>query len=90
MGRRIQTQLVREAFEMAMLRHGNPKGVIFHSDQGSQYASREFRLQLAQHTAEHERRYNTLRPHSFNRHLPPNKGAVTLAKQSKPFILNYG
>jgi putative transposase len=25
-GQRIQTQLVREAFEMAMLRRGNPKG----------------------------------------------------------------
>ena len=47
LGRRIQTQLVRESFEMAMLRRGNPKGVIFHSDRGSQYASREFRLQLA-------------------------------------------
>ena len=26
-GRRIQTQLVRESFEMAMSRWGNPKGV---------------------------------------------------------------
>ena len=46
-GRRIQTQLVRESSQMVIWRRGNPKAVIFHSDLGSQYASREFWFQLA-------------------------------------------
>jgi putative transposase len=44
---RMQTQLVREAFDMAMLHRGHPQDVVFHSDRVSQYASCEFRLQLA-------------------------------------------
>jgi transposase InsO family protein len=46
-GSRMQTHLVREAFDRAMLHRGCPQGVLFHSDRGSQYASSEFRLQLA-------------------------------------------
>lgn len=39
---RMQTRLVYDAFEMAMLHRGCPQGVVFHSDRGNQYASCEF------------------------------------------------
>ena len=38
--------LVVRAFEMAQHLRGNPEGVIFHSDRGSQYASWQFRQRL--------------------------------------------
>lgn len=43
MGTRLVTQLVLDALEMALARR-RPKGVIHHSDQGSQYTSIEFGL----------------------------------------------
>lgn len=38
--------LVTKALSMAYEQRGSPKGVIFHSDQGSQYGSRQFRQHL--------------------------------------------
>lgn len=38
----MRTDLVTDALEMAIARRHPPKGVIFHSDRGTQYTSREF------------------------------------------------
>lgn len=38
--------LVIKALDMAYEQRGRPQGVLFHSDQGSQYASRRFRQRL--------------------------------------------
>ena len=43
---RIDRQLVCDAFHYAMARQGYPMGVMVHSDQGSQYCSRDFRALL--------------------------------------------
>ena len=43
---RIDRQLVCDAFNYAMARQGYPTGVMVHSDQGSQYCSRDFRALL--------------------------------------------
>lgn len=39
-------ELVIKALDMGYEQRGRPKGVMFHSDQGSQYASRKFRQRL--------------------------------------------
>ena len=38
----INTKLVLDTFHLAYSKRGYPKGVMFHSDQGSQYTSKEF------------------------------------------------
>ena len=43
---RIDRQLVCDTFNYAMARQGYPMGVMVHSDQGSQYCSRDFRALL--------------------------------------------
>ena len=43
---RADATLVVKALEMAYLQRGKPHGVMFHSDQGSQYLSRAFRQRL--------------------------------------------
>lgn len=43
------TQLVQDALTMAIWRRGKVEGVIVHSDQGSTYASGDYRKQLANH-----------------------------------------
>ena len=40
------TELVMKALELAHIQRGKPKQVMFHSDQGSQYAARRFQQQL--------------------------------------------
>ncbi len=45
-GHRIDRQLVCDAFNYAMARQGYPNSVMVHSDQGSQYCSRNFRAIL--------------------------------------------
>lgn len=42
--RRMQTSLVSDALKMALAMRGCPIGVIFHSDRGSQYASKKYRV----------------------------------------------
>lgn len=44
----METRLPLAALEMALQRRGHPREVIHHSDQGSQYASHEYRGALAQ------------------------------------------
>jgi putative transposase len=46
---RMTRQLVMDAFKQAVGRRGNVAGLIFHSDRGSQYASKDFRDLLAEH-----------------------------------------
>ena len=46
---RMRTSLVNNAFEMAMLTRTPPKGLIWHTDRGSQYASDEHRVLLQKH-----------------------------------------
>ena len=41
--------LVTAALESALMERGYPRGLMFHSDQGSQYASRKFRRFLWRH-----------------------------------------
>lgn len=43
------TDLVLRALDMAYAQRGGPKGVLFHSDQGSQYASLKLRQRLGQY-----------------------------------------
>ncbi len=43
---RIDRQLVCDAFNYALARQGYPTGLMIHSDQGSQYCSRDFRAVL--------------------------------------------
>lgn len=45
---RMTQQLVCDALTMALFRRGFPKGVIVHSDRGSQYCSRRYQKLLAQ------------------------------------------
>ncbi len=49
MAERMTTDLVCNALKMAIFRRKRPKGVIIHSDQGSQYCSHAYRQLLRQH-----------------------------------------
>ena len=44
--RRMAAQLVIDAFMMAIIHRRPPKGILFHSDRGSQYCSRKVRRRL--------------------------------------------
>ncbi|WIO74194.1 IS3 family transposase [Porticoccaceae bacterium LTM1] len=46
LGSQPNAELVVDALEKAYQQRGHPKGLMFHSDQGSQYASRLFRQRL--------------------------------------------
>jgi putative transposase len=48
MGTRIDAHLVLSALTMALMRRRPPRGLIFHSDRGSQYASCSFREKTSQ------------------------------------------
>jgi transposase InsO family protein len=47
MGTSLATELVTAAFMMAVMRRRPPRGLMFHSDRGTQYASLAFRKGLA-------------------------------------------
>lgn len=49
MSPRIDAQLVCEALQNALLRRGKPRGVILHSDRGSQYCSHDYRDLIKQY-----------------------------------------
>jgi len=49
MNKRISRQLVMDAFIMALWRRKPPRGLIFHSDRGSQYCSHDFQKLLKKH-----------------------------------------
>jgi transposase InsO family protein len=49
MDTRMEQQLVCDALQAALLVRGNPKGVMVHSGQGSQYCSKAFRKLLEKH-----------------------------------------
>jgi len=49
MSKRINKKLVCDALTMALWRRGFPKGVIVHTDRGSQYASKQYRQLLKNH-----------------------------------------
>lgn len=42
----MSKQLVSDALMMALWRRGFPRGVLFHSDRGSQYCSKDFQIML--------------------------------------------
>ncbi len=46
---RMTRDLVCNAFTMALRGRGFPRGVIFHSDRGSQYCSHDYQNMLKQH-----------------------------------------
>lgn len=49
MSNRMTATLVCDALQMALWRRGKPKGVIIHSDRGSQYCSHDYQHLIAQH-----------------------------------------
>ena len=49
MDSRMKKELVMDAFNQAIGRSGHPKGVLIHSDRGSQYCSNEYQQLLRQH-----------------------------------------
>lgn len=49
MDSRMKKELVMDAFRQAIGRRGYPKGVLIHSDRGSQYCSNEYQQLLRQH-----------------------------------------
>jgi len=49
MNKRISRQLVMDALTMALWRRKPPRGLIFHSDRGSQYCSHDFQNLLKKH-----------------------------------------
>jgi len=49
MSERMTTPLVTDALMMALWRRQKPKGVIVHSDRGSQYCSRDYQKIIADH-----------------------------------------
>lgn len=49
MSQRINSELVLDALSMAIEHRGTPKGVMVHSDQGSQYTAEVYRDKLAKH-----------------------------------------
>ena len=49
MSHRMKAGLVCDALTMALFRRGRPKGVIVHSDRGSQYCSKRFQRLLKAH-----------------------------------------
>ena len=49
MSDRMKTALVNDAMQMAIWQRKPPKGLIWHTDRGSQYASKEHRALLKQH-----------------------------------------
>lgn len=49
MGTQLITKLIEEALVMAIHRNRPPKGVIHHSDRGSQYCSNAYQLLLRKH-----------------------------------------
>ncbi len=51
MSEHIDTVIVMDAFTMAVNNRNPPKGLIFHSDRGVQYASKEFRELLKKYEA---------------------------------------
>ena len=50
MSPRIDTSLVCQALQSALARRGNPRGVIVHSDRGSQYCAHRYRALLKQYS----------------------------------------
>jgi len=49
MGERMTKELVIRCLRQARGRRGNPKGVLLHSDRGSQYCSKEYQKLLKEH-----------------------------------------
>jgi transposase InsO family protein len=45
---RMTSRLTCDALQMALLRRGRPRGVIAHSDRGSQYCAKEYRALLSE------------------------------------------
>jgi putative transposase len=48
MGKRMTKELVIDCLKQARTRRQNPKGVLIHSDRGSQYCSKDYQKLLAQ------------------------------------------
>ena len=70
---KANTKLVLSALCMAYESRNRPNGVLFHSDQGSQYTSLEFQERLDAYRMKQSlsRKGNCRRPHSANLYLPP-------------------
>lgn len=89
----MRTELVLDAMKMAVGRRSPPRGLVFHSDRGSQYASGEFQAYLRAHgirssmsrkgdcwdNAVAESFFGTLKRELIERHTWPTKASVMLA-----------
>jgi putative transposase len=63
--------LVIKALDMAYEQRGRPQGLLFHSDQGSQFGSRHFRQWLWRYRMLQSISRRGIRPHQFNYGLTP-------------------
>lgn len=78
-GENITTELAMRALFIAIKRHKPAKVLILHSDQGSQFTSKEFDNIRELDTAVEEFAYvwyNRVRPHTFNGTLTPAAARV--------------
>ena len=91
---RPDAELVIAALDMAYQLRGNPRGVMFHSDQGSQYASKLFRQRLWRYRMKQSmsRRGNCWDNapmervfRSFKSEWMPSEGYRTFAEAKKDF-----
>jgi putative transposase len=98
---RPDAELVIAALDMAYQLRGNPQGVMFHSDQGSQYASKLFRQRLWRYRMEQSmsRRGNCWDNapmervfRSYKSEWMPSEGYWTFAEAKKDighYLMNY-
>ncbi|BEQ14740.1 hypothetical protein FAK_18060 [Desulfoferula mesophila] len=49
MDKRMKAKIVRDALQMALCRRKMPRGVMVHSDRGSQYCSKQYKALVAKH-----------------------------------------
>jgi len=96
-GSRINRQLVIDTFRLAYRKRGFPSGVIFHSDRGSQYISKDFKRELdeANFVASYSKRgnpYDNAVAEAFFRFLKTEevyRRVYVTKKQMEFSIFNY-
>lgn len=71
MSENMKKELVIHAFLNAQARHSLPRGMIFHSDRGSQYTSKDFMTILAQY--EVKQSFSQVGMPSNNAHTPSSR-----------------
>jgi putative transposase len=75
--------LTGKALSMAWEARGKPANLLYHSDQGSHYTSRNFSEASTAITNYIMGYYSQLRPHQYNGGLTPNESERLFWKNSK-------